>query len=190
VPVTILPDKEQAIKAHDAIARGASNDPTHLLTYTDGSHIDGWVAAAACARSINRDLANFMGSGHISNIAAAEVRGLALAALIASYEDFPPKKLTIFTDSQAAIQAAKRPRNQPGQYLLRELWWLLLNNRRRNTEVHIHWVPSHRGIEGNDKVAKEATASADTPTPATNPQRHTDNDLQHRPQAGPYIDMH
>jgi ribonuclease HI len=158
--VTIHKDAEEATKSHNAICRAANSDPDHLITYTDGSQIGGWVGAAASAPKLKKDLANFMGSSSESNIAAAEVRGLTLATMIASLEQRAPRKLTIFSDSQAAMQAVKRPGNQPGQYLIREFSWLLHNNRRRNTEVHIHWIPSHTGIGGNervDRIAKEAT---------------------------------
>lgn len=69
------------------------------------------------------------------------------------------RNICIFTDNQAAIRAVRGPKNQSGQYAL---GWI--NNKlllRSNRKVTIHWIPTYKGVPGNNKIAdqlaKEAT---------------------------------
>ena len=111
-------DKEIAKQEHDQIAREAKDDPRHLLAYTNGSEINGEVGALACISQSGMEATNYMGTNQVSSIYAGELRGLQLALDLALKYSLLIKKLTIFTDSQAAIQAVVKPRNQSGQYLV------------------------------------------------------------------------
>jgi ribonuclease HI/exonuclease III len=159
--VTIVRSYQNATKNHDAIHDMAKRDDTHLIVYTDGSLINSQVGSAAYAPKTDTQAATHMGTSKVSHIAAAEVRGITLACSIAlQHKAHPLKKLTIFADSQAALQAIKNPHNQSGQYLLRECWWLMQNVKRKGIDLTLHWIPSHEGIRGNEQVDELAKRAA------------------------------
>ena len=101
-----------------------------------------------------------MGTNQVSSIYAGELRGLQLALELALKYSLLIRRLTIFTDSQAAIQAVVKSRNQSGQYLVHGIRQRLLAAQMMSIKVAIHWIPSHAEIEGNEQadiLAKQAT---------------------------------
>ena len=91
---------------------------------------------------------------------AGELRGLQLALDLALKHSLIIRRLTIFTDNQAAIQAVTIPRNHSGQYLVHGVRERLRAAQMLSIRVAIHWVPSHVDIDGNEQadiLAKMAT---------------------------------
>ena len=89
-----------------------------------------------------------------------ELRGLQLALNLALKHLLIIRRLTIFTDNQAAIQAVAKPRNHSGQYLVHGVRERLRAAQMLSIRVAIHWVPLYVGIDGNeqaDVLAKMAT---------------------------------
>ena len=58
----------------------------------------------------------------------------------------------IFTDSMSAIQALKGNIENTEDKILFEIKYLLHKLEQLGYEVQIFWIPSHIGIEGNEKV--------------------------------------
>ena len=88
---------------------------------------------------------------------SGELIGLELALKIV--EDHPEidRPITIFTDNQASIAAVKIPKQQSCQFVLERLATMIQT---LNKNIHIHWIPVHVGVPGNeaaDIAAKEAT---------------------------------
>jgi hypothetical protein len=78
-----------------------------------------------------------------------------------------PGKIVVFTDSQAALMALRRPRMPSGQVYLVSAIQHLQNLTYRGHQVEFRWIPAHEGTQGNelaDATAKEA-ALAETTTP-------------------------
>ena len=70
----------------------------------------------------------------------------------------------IYTDNQAAIRSSAKPKGKSGAYLLRRITQQVDELRTRGVQLKIRWIPSHRGIPGNeaaDRAAKEATGWRD-----------------------------
>lgn len=66
----------------------------------------------------------------------------------------------VFTDNQAALRAIQNPGRQLGQYVLEIVLAAINRARTSKLTISFQWIPSHSGIEGNeraDKAAKEVT---------------------------------
>lgn len=69
------------------------------------------------------------------------------------------QEVTIFSDSQAALQAIEGSQTS-GQQIISMIITDIEELRKLGTRVRIHWIPAHQGIQGNElaeKAAKEAT---------------------------------
>jgi ribonuclease HI len=99
-----------------------------------------------------------------STVYAAELEGIRMALNTARAEarDISPCSLTLFSDSQAAIQAVQNPRRPSGQYILSAIYRKVRALRACGlTDIQIRWIPAHVDVAGNeaaDEAAKEAAA--------------------------------
>ena len=148
-------NKEAAEKAHKALIETTNA----LLIYTDGSGINGKIGAAAV--SPNQTVRSYLGPSTSFTVYSGELYGMALAMImVLQSQEPPPKQLIVCIDNQAAIRAIEKPGASSGQHLVKYIVYLINGLRRKATEVELHWVPAHIGIEGNeaaDKAAKQAT---------------------------------
>ena len=120
---------------------------------------------ADCRQALLGPLTNY-------TVYSGELVGLELALKTA--EEYPHTAVAIFTDNLAAIQAIRLPRNQSGQYILRELARCITMC---GNDIELHWILAHVGVPGNepaDIAAKEATSwrenpTQDRPSPAPGP---------------------
>jgi ribonuclease HI len=154
----IIEDYDTALKTHDEICK--SDD--QLVIYTDGSGYQGHVGASAVCLRKQWTRQNRLGTEIDSTVYAAELDGIRMAMDIA--RDVSPRSVTLFADSQAAIQAVQNPRRPSGQYILDAIYRGVkaLGARGLPPEnVKIRWIPAHVGVAGNeaaDEAAKEAAA--------------------------------
>ena len=86
------------------------------------------------------------------------------AILFIFYDKSPNRNYIIFTDSVSALLTLKKI--YPSRQLVQEIKdWLVLIHSRKKVIVEFCWVPSHVGIDGNeraDAAAKSAAALAHT----------------------------
>jgi ribonuclease HI len=71
------------------------------------------------------------------------------------------QKITIFTDSQAALDRIQHTGPSPGQTWASAILRTTEEICRLNIQLEFRWVPGHAGIEGNetaDQLAKDAAA--------------------------------
>jgi len=104
-----------------------------------------------------------MHMGHNQKAYDAECAALARALELASRRNTTPKRVTIFTDAQAAIRRTAWDEPGPGQrYALQARKHIAtLHRARPGIVVEIRWCPAHKGVAGNEKADEWAKAAAE-----------------------------
>lgn len=170
-PTVTIPPTNLGETAHRSTLEYARKERDHMCIYTDGSEIEGKVGAAAYSINDSTYETRSLGSNKTANVYAGELVGITLAMDMAlrKHQEKPtardrPRKVTIFSDSRAGLQAVERPGNRSGQAII---WGIRIRLRianRLGISVQFQWVPAHIGILGNeraDKLAKLATGWRD-----------------------------
>ena len=128
---------------------------SHDEVYTDGSNMDERVGAAAVinhhfqdGETICRQLSKRL-PDH-STVFAAEATAITLA--LNYYRHMAPvhHDIVVYSDSMSCLQAieGEDPENPLICHIINLLW--LLSD--KGTRVPFCWIPSHCGIEGNERV--------------------------------------
>ena len=120
--------------------------------YTDGSKMDDAVAAAAVSK--HYETSRRLPDG--SSIFTAEIRAILLAFFIIRHT--PGTNFMIFSDSKSSLQALEQmePENP---IVVHTLQILNLLKYKYKKQISFCWIPSHIGIQGNERVdllAKDA----------------------------------
>jgi ribonuclease HI len=121
------------------------NHPNHVIAYTDGSvHTSASPFAIYIPKLLIQEA--WLLTKH-NNIFNAELYAIlhALKAL-SSHDNFD--EITIFSDSKASIQAISNYRWDASP-IISEIIQFIYNYREAGTNVTLHWIPSHCGIQGN-----------------------------------------
>jgi ribonuclease HI len=120
-----------------------------LTIFTDGS---GTVSGAAGYAVAWQNRQRWVGiRAHIAYSQEAfdvECAALARALEVAARRQTPPARVTIFTDSQAAIRRMVSEEPGPGQkYVIQARKWIwALQEARPDVVVEIRWCPAHEGV--------------------------------------------
>jgi hypothetical protein len=64
--------------------------------------------------------------------------------------------IEIMTDSQTVLRSLRKPAQQSGQFILRDIIRIIVEITENGKRVHLRWVPAHEGIVGNERAHKEA----------------------------------
>jgi len=135
-----------------------------ITFYTDGSKMNNEYPTGASVYSpeINLNITHRLPIE--TSIFSAEAWAIFLA--INTIIDLKCGKAVIFTDSKSVIEAIASPLTQNKNYLIhyiRKFWLSCINF---GSELYIFWVPSHKGIRGNeiaDSLAKKAVFQGHKP---------------------------
>jgi ribonuclease HI len=142
--------------------------------FTDGSERHGLIGSAVAHRNFSSH--RTIGRATDLNAYFAELFAIFQAVMnIEGYAIQHPesqtKTFTIFSDSQAALQALTQPRQRSGQYLVRTIWYQVSKLQQYyHLKIQFQWVPAHCGIELNEKANEEARRA--TQHGSTPPQQH------------------
>jgi ribonuclease HI len=121
-----------------------------LTMYTDGSRTQsGAVGYSVVWRKAQRWVGIKSHMGYNQEAFDAESATLARALEVAARRRTPPAKVTIFTDSQAAMARIASEEPGPGQkYAIQARKWIkALQESRPEAEIEIRWCPSHEGSQ-------------------------------------------
>jgi len=138
----------------------AEADRSEISVFLDGSGYEGHISVAAVLYRGGEEkcsIRKFMGSEERHMVFKAELLGLSLAVEMVKGER-QVWSLTIRVDSQAAMHAIGHRRAIPGQHLVEAfheqvaaVW-----NKHPSIEIRVRWTPGHEGIQGNERVDREA----------------------------------
>jgi ribonuclease HI len=154
--------KEEAANQHLQRHFFTHADTQQICFYTDGSQLNNKCGAGIYASRAGitvHESSYYLGEE--CEVFDAELYGIAKATHLATkLLDQPTTDVWIFCDNQSAVTRMANSLPMPGQeYILRGLNNIqTLNN--ANIKTHIHWVPGHVSIKGNeraDQLAKEGT---------------------------------
>ena len=143
--------KAKAMEEHLELLHSIPNHfDESVVYYTDGSQgkLGGSAtnSAAVCQWGDNSPVqAQYWNLGSAIEVADAEVVAIVKALELAIAQRERPSYCYIFSDSQAAIQ-----RLEGFSFYAQKAKGLLAQLSRQDTQVYIHWCPSHMGIAGNE----------------------------------------
>jgi ribonuclease HI len=140
--------------------------PTSLQIYTDGSKIPENTNYGCAFVIPELGIEKLFSISPPCTVFTAECIALKEALSFAFYSNF--KEFIILSDSLSAIQSISGGSiSKPSSYLLSTILKQLHNVRSQGKIVHIAWIPSHKGIAGNemaDEAAKRAIREGATPS--------------------------
>ena len=150
---------------------------SHDEVYTDGSKMNERVGAAVVinrhfqdGKTTCRQLSKRLPDN--STIVAAEATAITLA--LNYYRHMGPvhHDVVVYSDSMSCLQAIEgEDTDNPFICHIMNLLWLLNN---KGTHVRFYWIPSHSGIEGNEKVDQLAKETLDQDKDPLSSVQYTD----------------
>jgi ribonuclease HI len=155
ISIVIDPDRKRAVEA--------ANNMLGVRIATSASARNGIVGLGL---AVHDTIGNVLDGAPVSFIAAVGPRTeqnpytAELAAMAMAMRVIPPyllrRQVTIYTSSQAAMQAASQPRQQSGQASLKQIYAATQVLREGSNSVLIVWAPS----EGDFELGRRAKAAA------------------------------
>ncbi|KAI9043903.1 ribonuclease H family protein [Aspergillus affinis] len=119
-----------------------------------GDHVKGTAVSIRAGKVCKK----YLGAAADSTVYVVELEGVKMALKWA--EAVP---ITVYSDSQAAIQAVQNPDRPSGQYVLKDIYERIRTLRGRGLQqrdMELRWIPAHIGIEGNERADEAAKRAA------------------------------
>ncbi|MBW0525591.1 hypothetical protein O181_065306 [Austropuccinia psidii MF-1] len=171
-----IPKKKAALKIKTQLQGKVMNDS--LILFTDGSLTEGQKAGVTVyAPYKDLELRVHLGQGKNMTNYEAELTEIWYAAATAHtmLHATPSRrnKVAIFSDSQAALNAIRKPNEKcKAQHLCLKIYKLLSNVKERSN-LSLYWCPGHSDVLENkevDNLAKQAADNHPTSVQETLPQ--------------------
>ncbi|SLM36388.1 reverse transcriptase [Lasallia pustulata] len=162
-------DRDLVVKKHLTHIRQLI-DQNHPIFYTDGSKLESNVNSQVKA-SLGAGIYWIFGKatsseshflGHTQEIMDAEIYAISQALERITDAKTRKKHFWVFTDSQSAIQNLQKDQMETEVY--RDMRQTLEEIKAQGRKVHIHLIPSHTFVPGNelaDMAAKKGARNAD-----------------------------
>lgn len=135
-----------------------------VVFYTDESKIDDSSFVGSAIFSLQLDQRYMFKLSSYTSVFTAEAWAIYYSLLITLNENL--ERVTIISDSKSVLNALSGYNNQSNNYIICYIRALVEEAKFRNTMVFFIWIPSHRGIRGNETVdllAKRAIREGSDP---------------------------
>ncbi|XP_018374253.1 PREDICTED: ribonuclease H1-like [Trachymyrmex cornetzi] len=134
----------------------------YVSFYTDGSRFDleDYIGTGIYAPSLNLEIAHRLPSG--TSVFTAEAWALLMTIKIICNRNI--SKAVIFSDSRSVLDSLASTRSDLGNYLIYAIKYQFSQATSKNLNIKLVWIPSHKGISGNertDELAKLGAARGD-----------------------------
>lgn len=165
INISLLSKKEEA-KSHEKLVKELKNQD-NILIYSDGSKSENnKVGAGVYMEEYQSHTSRKQYERYYWNLGLnLEVFDAELFAIEKSFKlavqkykknKEKIKNIWIFSDSQAAIKRLRTKRLGIGLYFCQSIRQKAEFLKRENIKVHLHWVPAHMNIYGNEEADKAA----------------------------------
>ncbi|XP_054015811.1 ribonuclease H-like [Hylaeus anthracinus] len=143
---------ETKIDSREAWNTTTLHQNNDIIWYTDGSRKENLSGASwYCGKGLSNE--GFKQLGKYATVYQAEVIAISECTQEMLNLNINCKRITICTDSQAAIKALNKAENT--SRITKECK-IRLNTLAKNNRIIIQWVPGHNGITGNEKADRLA----------------------------------
>jgi ribonuclease HI len=155
--------KTETAEQHKEHHQSTLQDKKHLWFYTNGSLLERRAGAgvnASLAGQVVHQSQHYLGKG--MEVFDAELYGIVKATegAIKLVKQEETTNFWIFCNNQAAVRRMSTTIAQPGQEYILNTHQHAMTLQTMNIHTHIHWVPGHVEVEGNEKadqLAKNGT---------------------------------
>ncbi len=141
----------------------------NAILYTDGSKLEENLGAGLCYMYKDITHQQSWNLGTTMEVYDAELFGIAQSLKFGLKEVLKHQRISdiwIFSDNQAAIQRIQTTNQGSGQHLAIKCQESLQKLIEKKVTPHIHWVPGHEDIKGNelaDEAAKSGARQSNSP---------------------------
>jgi len=141
----------------------------NAILYTDGSKLEENLGAGLCYMYKDITHQQSWNLGTTMEVYDAELFGIAQSLKFGLKEVLKHQRISdiwIFSDNQAAIQRIQTTNQGSGQHLAIKCQESLQKLIEKKVTPHIHWVPGHKDIKGNelaDEAAKSGARQLNSP---------------------------
>ncbi|XP_011861042.1 PREDICTED: uncharacterized protein LOC105558127 [Vollenhovia emeryi] len=128
-----------------------------LTIYTDGSRTSGeFPSTGAGVYSPELNVRIYTRLPGIASIFSAEAWAIVLALELCLEQGKSYKNVVVLSDSRSVLDAVTSADPFPKNYLISRIRELVLSAREAEINVTMVWIPSHRGIIGNEEADRLA----------------------------------
>lgn len=146
--------KEEEKENHLNLVKKLQAEETKLIYYSDDSKSDNNQLGAGVF-NIRTKIKNFWNLGSDMEVFDAELYAIEKSIKLAQTEcqrNKSIKDIWVFSDSQAAIKRLSANKLDKDLFFCKQIRARAQDLNKRNVQVHLHWVPAHMNIYGNEQA--------------------------------------